>query len=112
MALAAPTASVACRMQADDPGFCRASPTLISDKGLFAQYLSDDFLFSLALNAAKEDGLAKILAEPTLTTLTGQEAEFLSGGEFPIPVPQTLGHDHDRVQGLRCGPPVSADRAR
>ena len=30
----------------------------------------------------------RILAEPTLTTLTGQEAEFLSGGEFPIPVPQ------------------------
>ena len=57
---------------------------------LFASYMSDDFLFKMALNAAKEDGLAKILAEPTLTTLTGQEAEFLSGGEFPIPVPQGL----------------------
>jgi pilus assembly protein CpaC len=57
---------------------------------LFASYLSDDFLFKMALNAAKENGLAKILAEPTLTTLTGQEAEFLSGGEFPIPVPRGL----------------------
>lgn len=63
---------------------------VIQDKGLFASYLSDDFLFNLALNAAKEKGLAKILAEPTLTTLTGQEAKFLSGGEFPIPVPQGL----------------------
>ncbi len=63
----------------------------ITDKGLFASYMSDDFLFNLALNAAKENGLAKILAEPTLTTLTGQEAEFLSGGEFPIPVPQDFG---------------------
>ena len=32
--------------------------------------------------------MAKILAEPNLTTLSGQEATFLSGGEFPIPVPQ------------------------
>jgi pilus assembly protein CpaC len=27
------------------------------------------------------------LAEPNLTTLSGQEAKFISGGEFPIPVP-------------------------
>jgi pilus assembly protein CpaC len=62
----------------------------ISDKGLFTSFISDDFIFNMALNAAKDKGLAKILAEPTLTTLTGQEAEFLSGGEFPIPVPQGL----------------------
>ncbi len=59
----------------------------ISDKGVFASYLSNDFLFRVAVDAAKENGEAKVLAEPTLTTLTGQEAEFLSGGEFPIPVP-------------------------
>ena len=86
---------------------------LVSDKGLFAQYLSDDFLFGLALSAAKEDGLAKILAEPTLTTLTGQEAEFLSGGEFPIPVPQTLGQTTIKFKdfgvGLRFLPIVLGD---
>jgi pilus assembly protein CpaC len=38
------------------------------------------------LDIAKQNGLAKILAEPTLTALTGQEAQFLSGGSFPIPV--------------------------
>ncbi len=64
---------------------------VIADKGLFASYLSDDFLFNMALNVSKSNGLARILAEPTLTTLSGQEAEFLSGGEFPIPVPQDLG---------------------
>ena len=63
---------------------------VIENQGLFASYLSSDFLFNLAIDAAKEKGLAKILAEPTLTTLTGQEAKFLSGGEFPIPVPQGL----------------------
>jgi pilus assembly protein CpaC len=62
----------------------------IQNQGLFASFLSKNFLFNLALDAAKEQGLARILAEPTLTTLSGQEATFLSGGEFPIPVPQGL----------------------
>jgi pilus assembly protein CpaC len=60
----------------------------IADKGFFASLLTDNALFNVAFDAAKEKGLAKILAEPMLTTQTGQVAEFLSGGEFPIPVPQ------------------------
>ncbi|MFQ5544383.1 MAG: type II and III secretion system protein family protein, partial [Acidiferrobacterales bacterium] len=63
----------------------------IDDTGFFAHYLSGDFLFNSVIEAAKEEGLAKILAEPTLTTLTGQEATFISGGEFPIPVPDDDG---------------------
>jgi len=43
------------------------------------------------IDALKEDGLVKILAEPTLITLSGQSANFLAGGEFPVPVPQGLG---------------------
>jgi len=43
------------------------------------------------VDALKEDGLAKILAEPTLIALSGQSASFLAGGEFPVPVPQGLG---------------------
>jgi pilus assembly protein CpaC len=62
------------------------TPLSIADKGLFATFLNSDLLFNLVLDAAKEKGLAKVLAEPTLTTLTGQEASFLAGGEFPIPV--------------------------
>ncbi|MDH5275069.1 MAG: type II and III secretion system protein family protein [Gammaproteobacteria bacterium] len=73
----------------------------IDDKGLFASFLSDDFLFNMALNVAKDKGLAKILAEPTLTTLTGQEASFLSGGEFPIPVPQ--GNDSISIEFKEFG---------
>jgi len=60
----------------------------ITDSGFFTRFLSNSFLFSATINAAKNNGLAKILAEPNLTTLSGQEATFLSGGEFPIPVPQ------------------------
>lgn len=62
----------------------------IQNQGLLMSFLSKSFLFNLALDAAKEHGLARILAEPTLTTLSGQEATFVSGGEFPIPVPQGL----------------------
>lgn len=43
------------------------------------------------IDALKEDGLVKILAEPTLIALSGQTADFLAGGEFPIPIPQGLG---------------------
>lgn len=63
-----------------------AGTLLGSGRGLFAQFLSEEFLFNVALDAAKDNGSAKVLAEPTLTTLTGQQAEFISGGEFPIPV--------------------------
>ena len=38
------------------------------------------------IDLLKQNGLVKILAEPTLVTLSGQTATFLAGGEFPIPV--------------------------
>ena len=60
----------------------------ISDKGLFFQDLVGDTFFQAALELSRSKGLAKVLAEPNLTTLTGRSAEFLSGGEFPVPVPQ------------------------
>ncbi|MGA8707760.1 MAG: type II and III secretion system protein family protein [Steroidobacteraceae bacterium] len=67
------------------------NPMSIANQGLFASFLDNNFMFNLALDAALNQGLAKILAEPTLTTLTGQEAKFLSGGEFPIPIQSSLG---------------------
>ena len=74
------------------PAITQFLPTTMSiaSQGLFATFLDKNFLFNMALDAAKQKGLARILAEPTITTLSGQEASFLSGGEFPIPVPQSL----------------------
>ena len=43
------------------------------------------------IDALKSDGLIKVLAEPTLIALSGQNAYFLAGGEYPVPVPQGLG---------------------
>jgi len=39
-------------------------------------------------DALEEIGLAKTLAEPNLTAISGETASFLAGGEFPIPVAQ------------------------
>jgi len=44
-----------------------------------------------SLDLAQTDGLVSILAEPTLTALSGETASFLAGGEFPVPVSQSLG---------------------
>lgn len=43
------------------------------------------------LDALKANGLVKILAEPNLICLSGETANFLAGGEIPVPVPSGLG---------------------
>jgi len=75
------------------PVFDEFAPTMpqINSTGLFGSFLSSDFLANVVLDAYQTRGLAKILAEPTLTTLSGQDAQFLSGGSFPIPVSQDNG---------------------
>lgn len=40
------------------------------------------------IQALRDNGLLQVLAEPNLVTVSGQEANFLAGGEFPIPVQQ------------------------
>jgi pilus assembly protein CpaC len=45
--------------------------------------------FQVSVDAQKTDNLVKILAEPNLVTISGQEATFLAGGEVFIPVPQS-----------------------
>jgi pilus assembly protein CpaC len=44
-----------------------------------------------SVDLTENNGLVTILAEPTLTALSGETASFLAGGEFPIPVSQSLG---------------------
>lgn len=42
--------------------------------------------FQVMIEALETQGLARTLSEPSLTALSGQEAAFLAGGEFPVPV--------------------------
>ena len=45
----------------------------------------------LLLEALEQKGVVRTLAEPNLVALSGQEAKFLAGGEFPVPVSQDDG---------------------
>jgi pilus assembly protein CpaC len=58
---------------------------------VFATAVGSKFPFSAALSVLSNRGYARTLSEPTLVAMSGQEATFLAGGEFPIPLPQSLG---------------------
>ena len=40
------------------------------------------------IDALAQDNLARVLAEPNLTVMSGEAGSFLDGGEYPIPVAQ------------------------
>ena len=48
-------------------------------------------VWTVFLDLLKQNNLGRVLAEPNLVTTSGQQASFLAGGEFPIPVPQNSG---------------------
>lgn len=56
---------------------------------LMGTLTSGGLALSAAIEALETDGLLKILAEPDLVAMSGEKAEFLAGGEFPIIVPQS-----------------------
>ena len=45
----------------------------------------------ILLEALESRGVVRSLAEPNLTALSGQEATFLAGGEYPVPTSNTDG---------------------
>ncbi|MEM8655239.1 MAG: type II and III secretion system protein family protein [Pseudomonadota bacterium] len=47
--------------------------------------------FGLLLEALENKGVVRTLAEPNLVALSGQEARFLAGGEYPVPIAQEDG---------------------
>ncbi|MDD3030224.1 MAG: type II and III secretion system protein family protein [Alphaproteobacteria bacterium] len=50
-----------------------------------------NFSLNGVIDALEQEGLLTTLAEPTLTAMSGETANFLAGGEFPIPIPQDNG---------------------
>jgi pilus assembly protein CpaC len=44
--------------------------------------------FEILLNVLRENSLLSIMAEPNLVAMSGMQASFLAGGQFPVPVPQ------------------------
>jgi pilus assembly protein CpaC len=69
------------------------------------------------LSALSQAGLTQLLAQPTLLVRSGDQAEFLAGGEVPIPVPQggaSLGtvtiEYHEYGVKLQIAPVVMSDK--
>jgi pilus assembly protein CpaC len=56
-----------------------------------ANILSNGIAPDLLITALEQKKLARRLAEPNLTTHSGQKASFLAGGEFPVPIEEDDG---------------------
>ena len=80
-------ASVATGVYANQPF---GAPGLISEtprEGALAFRVGGGRLTAnVLIEALETQGLARTLAEPNLTALSGQRASFLAGGEYPIPI--------------------------
>ncbi len=66
-----------------------AIPAVNSNNGAFAfGFDIGSVELGILLEALETKGAVRTLAEPNLTALSGQEATFLAGGEFPVPAAQ------------------------
>ncbi len=74
-------------------GGANASNPLVSSAGSMNInfFGSSQLGLSVMLEALESQGMVRTLAEPNLTALSGQEAKFLAGGEYPIPVTSSDG---------------------
>ena len=72
-------------------GLASLNPTVGNTSGFGAQWTNGQSRVQSVLRALEEDGLLHTLAEPNLTAISGETANFLAGGEFPVPIAQQLG---------------------
>lgn len=69
--------------------FSRSSSGSETPFGSYAGRFNDGTTdLATLMDILDSEGLASVLAEPTLVALSGESASFLVGGEFPYPVPQ------------------------
>nr|WP_251010872.1 type II and III secretion system protein family protein [Variovorax paradoxus] len=62
--------------------------SFLSGGGAFAEALRVGKT-AISLDGQKDDGLVRVLAEPNIMAISGQQASFLSGGKIYIPVSQS-----------------------
>jgi pilus assembly protein CpaC len=68
-----------------------SSGTTIPNVPVFGGGQMGQASFEFFVDALRQNNLLRVLAEPNLTAISGSPAEFLAGGKFPVPVPQTSG---------------------
>ncbi|MCZ4353285.1 type II and III secretion system protein family protein [Roseovarius aestuarii] len=71
------------------PGTSSSGET--NNGAMFFGFNAGSTQIGILLQALESKGMVRTLAEPNLTALSGQEASFLAGGEYPIPVSQENG---------------------
>ena len=72
-----------------NPGNAIGDPVTVRDNTNSAAILgfaTSGMRLAILLEALESKGVVRTLAEPNLTSLSGQEATFLAGGEYPIPI--------------------------
>lgn len=62
----------------------RKTTSSSTDNALYGGIGGNTYSISAVLDLLGEEGLASVLAEPTLTAISGQTATFLAGGEIPV----------------------------
>ncbi len=72
-------------------GVSEITSTLSADQSFGFHVVNGSSAFFGVMEALRQDQLAKVLAEPTLVTVSGRPAAFNVGGEIPVLVPQSLG---------------------
>lgn len=67
--------------------FTALGRTLVGNNGTQANFGSTNGVptVSATLRAMENAGVIRTLAEPSLTAISGESANFLAGGEFPVP---------------------------
>ena len=80
------------------PGFPTVVPRFAENPSLGASRISNDSGKAFLLDAEKRDGLVKILAEPSIMAISGQEGSFLAGGTIFIPVAQNNNNGIPTIQ--------------
>ncbi|WP_306141241.1 type II and III secretion system protein family protein [Roseibium sp. MMSF_3412] len=71
----------------NQPGF-NVNPSIVNQATVGFNFLSGAANINAEIEALQRDGVIRTLAEPTLTAISGENASFLAGGEFPIPIAQ------------------------
>jgi pilus assembly protein CpaC len=78
------------------PTFSATTPLTFNTAGnnvgsVFATGSAGGFSTQAVIDALADENLLSLLAEPTLTAMSGETASFLAGGEFPVPIAQPGG---------------------
>jgi pilus assembly protein CpaC len=93
-------------------GLANAGPAAAGAWNLTTNLMRGAFNLDVAVSLLQSNGLARVLAEPTLLALSGQSASFLAGGEIPIPTAGGLGTQNVEYKpfgiGLTLTPTVLA----